>query len=399
MRLRSSINKPINILYFENVSVLGGAAIVLRNLIKKIKREDEINLIAVCPEGELAEVFRKDGIIVEIVNSKRIARTLNPLKLLLYFFNFLQVNLKLLRIIRRHNVNILHANSLGAHIYSFFAVKIAGIPNIWHLHDILKDRKSNRLLCIFLSKMANQIVVVSHAVKKSLVDFGINSNKIKIIYNGLDLKYWKPSIYTQNYLLREFNIDKSDFIKIGIIGQLAKWKGQDVFLDSVTYLIRVGNANLKFFIIGDELFKGENDYKDSLYKKVRVNRIGDYVIFTGKRNDIPNIMAFLDIVIVCSHYPDPLPTVVLEAMAMSKVVIGTNIGGIPEMILNNKTGILVPPNDPEALTKAILGLINQPDKIKEMGIKARERIKLNFTIEKNVETVRNLYSKLSQIND
>ena len=397
--MRSSINKPINILYFENVSVLGGAAIVLRNLIKKIKREDEINLIAVCPEGELAKAFREDGIRVKVVNSKRIVRTLNPLKLILYILNFFQVNLKLLRIIRRHNVNILHANSLGAHIYSFFAVKIAGIPNIWHLHDILKDRKSNRLLCIFLGKMANQIVVVSYAVKKSLVDFGINSNKIKIIYNGLDLKYWIPRIYTQNYLLREFNIDKSDFIKIGIIGQLAKWKGQDVFLDSVTYLIRVGNANLKFFIIGDELFKGENDYKDSLYKKVRVNRIGDYVIFTGKRNDIPNIMAFLDIVIVCSRYPDPLPTVVLEAMAMSKVVIGTNIGGIPEMILNNKTGILVPPNDPEALTKAILGLINQPDKIKEMGIKARERIKSKFTIEKNVETVRNLYSKLLQIND
>jgi glycosyltransferase involved in cell wall biosynthesis len=394
MRLRNSINKPINILYFENVFVLGGAAIVLRNLIKEIKREDEINLIVSCPEGELAKAFREDGVRVEVVNSKRIVRTLNPLKLILYILNFFQANLKLLRLIRRYNINILHANSLGAHIYSFFAVKTSGILNIWHLHDILKERKSNRLLCIFLSKMTNQIVVVSHAVKKSLVDFGVNSNKIKIIYNGLDLKFWKPHVYTQNYLLREFNVDKSDFIKIGIIGQLAKWKGQDVFLDSVTNLIRVGNANLKFFIIGDELFKEENDYKNNLYKQVQVNHIGDYVIFTGRRNDIPNIIAFLDIVIVCSRYPDSLPTVVLEAMAMGKVVIGSNIGGIPEMIVNDKTGILVPPNDPEALTKAILGLINQPDKIKEMGIKARERIKLKFSIEKNVEMVRNLYQEI-----
>jgi len=387
-------DKLINILYFENVAILGGAAIVLRNLIKEIKKEEGINLIVVCPEGELAKAFREDGIKVEVVNSKRIVKTLNPLKLLFYFYNFLQVNLKLIKIIRKYNIDILHSNSLGAHIYSFFAAKISGIPNIWHLHDILKKRISNQLLCVFLSKMATQIIVVSCAVKKSLVNFGINSNKIKVIYNGLDLKFWKSHVYTQNYLLREFNIDKNNFIKIGIIGQLTKWKGQDVFLDSVTNLIRIGNTNLKFFIIGDELFKEENEYKNSLYKQVQVNHIGDYVIFTGWRNDIPNIMAFLDIVIVCSCYPDSLPTVVLEAMAMGKVVIGTNIGGIPEMILNDETGILIPPNDPKALAKAILGLINQPDKIKEMGFKSRERLKSNFTIEKNVEMVKDLYQEI-----
>lgn len=398
MRLRSSINKPINILYFENVSVLGGAAIVLRNLIKKIKREDEINLIAVCPEGELAKAFREDGIRVKVVNSKRIVRTLNPLKLILYILNFFQVNLKLLRIIRRHNVNILHANSLGAHIYSFFAVKIAGIPNIWHLHDILKDRKSNRLLCIFLSKMANQIVVVSHAVKKSLVDFGINSNKIKIIYNGLNLKRWNPEIYDKSYLYKEFNVNKN-YIKIGIIGYLSECKGQDILLNTAVYLLEKGYKNLRFYIIGDELFKNENKYKEGLYQISKISNLENYITFTGRRSDIPNILSFLDVIVVCSRCPDSLPTVVLEAMAMSKVVIGTNIGGIPEMIVNDETGILVPPNDSETLAKAILGLINQPDKIKGMGIKARERIKLNFTIEKNVETVRNLYSKLSQIND
>ena len=393
MRLRSSINKPINILYFENVSVLGGAAIVLRNLIKNIKREDEINLIAVCPEGELAKAFREDGIRVEVVNSKRIVRTLNPLKLILYILNFFQVNLKLLRIIRRHNVNILHANSLGAHIYSFFAVKIAGIPNIWHLHDILKKRISNRLLCIFLSKAAHQIIVVSYAVKKSLVNFGINSNKIKVIYNGLDLKFWTPEIHDKSYLYEEFELNKNS-IKIGIIGYLGECKGQDILLNAAIYLLKKGYKNLRFYIIGDELFKNENRYKENLYQISKVNNLKDYIIFTGRRNDIPNILSFLDIIVVCSRCPDSLPTVVLETMAMGKVVIGTNIGGIPEMIVNNKTGILIPTNDPIFLANAILNLIKQPKKIKEMGIKARESIKLNFTIEKNVEMVRNLYQEL-----
>ena len=393
MRLRSSKNKPINILYFENVSVLGGAAIVLRNLIKEIKREEEINLIVACPEGELEKVFREDGVRVEVVNSKRIVRTLNPLELLSYFYNFFQVNLKLLRIVKKYNINILHANSLGAHIYSFFAAKVARIPNVWHLHDILKERKLNRLLCIFLSKMANQIVVVSYAVKKSLVDFGINSNKIIVIYNGLDLKFWNPEMFKEDYLSQKFNINEN-LIKMGIIGQLNELKGQDIFLKAAIYLIRMGYVNLRYYIIGDELFKEENDYKDNLYKKVKVNHIEDYVIFTGKRNDIPNIISFLDIIVICSRYPDSLPTVVLEGMAMGKVVIGSNVGGIPEMIINNETGVLIPPNDPEALANAILDLINRPYKIKEMGIKARERIKSKFTIEKNVEMVRNLYQEL-----
>ena len=386
-------NKSINILYFENVAVLGGAAIVFRNLIKEIKKEEGVNLVVVCPEGELAEVFRKDGIRVEIVNSKKIVRTSNPLNLILYILKFFQVNLKLIKIIRKYNIDILHANSLGAHIYSLFAAKLTSIPNIWHLHDILKERKSNQLLCTFLSKMANQIVVVSHAVKKSLVDFGINSNKIKVIYNGLDLKWWNPEIYDKTYLYKEFTVNKAS-IKIGIIGELVELKGQDIFLYTGVNLLKKGYKNLRFYIVGDELYKNENRYKEDLYQISKINNFEDYITFTGRRNDIPNILSFLDVILVCSRYPDSLPTVVLEAMAMGKVVIGTNIGGIPEMIVNDETGILVPPNDPETLAKAILGLINQPDKIKEMGIKARERIKTKFTIEKNVLMVRNLYQEL-----
>ena len=393
MRLRSSKNKSINILYFENVSVLGGAAIVLRNLIKEIKREDEINIVAVCPEGELAEAFRKDDIKVITVNSKRIIKTLNPFKLLLYFYNFLQVNLKLIKIIRKYNIDILHANSLGSHIYSFFAAKLIGIPNIWHLHDILIKRISNRLLCKFLSKTASQIIVVSYAVKKSLIGFGVDSNKIKVVYNGLDLKRWNPEIYDKSYLYKEFEINGS-FFKIGIIGYLGECKGQEILLNAAVYLLKKGYKNLRFYIVGDELFKNENRYKESLYQISKINNLDDYVTFTGRRNDIPSILSFLDIIVACSRCPDSLPTAILEAMAMGKVVIGTNIGGIPEMIINDETGILIPPNDPEALAKAILDLINQPDKIKEMGIKARERIKSNFTIEKNVESIKKIYKKL-----
>jgi glycosyltransferase involved in cell wall biosynthesis len=282
---------------------------------------------------------------------------------------------------------------LGAHIYSFFAVKIARIPNIWHLHDILKERKSNRLLCILLSKMANQIVVVSHAVKKSLVDFGIDSNKIKVIYNGLDLKLWNPEIYDKSYLYKEFEINDNSF-KIGIIGYLSESKGQDILLNAAVYLLKKGYKNLRFYIVGDELIKNENRYKENLHQISKINNLEDYITFTGRRNDIPNILSFLDVIVVCSRCPDSLPTVVLEAMAMGKFVISTNIGGIPEMIVNDETGILVPPNDPETLAKAILGLINQPDKIKEMGIKARERIKTKFTIEKNVESIKKIYKKL-----
>ena len=79
---------------------------------------------------------------------------------------------------------------------------------------------------------------------------------------------------------------------------------------------------------------------------------------------------------------------------MGKVVIGTNIGGIPEMIINDETGMLILPNDSISLANVIINLIKQPKKIKEMGIKARERIKSKFTIEKNVESIKKIYEKL-----
>ena len=79
---------------------------------------------------------------------------------------------------------------------------------------------------------------------------------------------------------------------------------------------------------------------------------------------------------------------------MGKVVIGTNIGGISEMIINDETGMLILPNDSISLANVIINLIKQPKKIKEMGIKARERIKSKFTIEKNVESIKKIYKKL-----
>jgi len=395
MKLENPENKKINVLYFNNNFSVGGTAIVSRNLIEQIKHQG-VNPVIICPGKDLVltEEFRKCSNKVETVNSVRLTRTLNPIKWLLYVISFVQVNLKLLKIIRKYKIDILHANSLGSFMYSFLVGKIMHILVIWHMHDILKERLSNRILCKILGLFATNIIAVSNAVRNSLLGFGIKENKIKVIYNGLNLEKWNPTKYNPMSLRNELKIDKDSFI-FAIIAQITECKGQHIFIESAANILRKHREDVLFLIIG-ESSSDDAEYKKKLMERVKELNVEEKIVFTGRRNDIPNVFASINVSIVCSIWPDSFPTVILEALAMAKPVIATNIGGISEEVVNNETGILVPPGNTKELVKAMTELLNNPKRGEEMGIKGRERMEKMFTIKKNVSTVKSLYYELLQ---
>jgi glycosyltransferase involved in cell wall biosynthesis len=153
--------------------------------------------------------------------------------------------------------------------------------------------------------------------------------------------------------------------------------------------------DVRFLLIGAALF-GEEEYERKLRVLTIELGLSDAVEFAGFRTDIHEHIAQLDIVVHASTTGEPFGQVIIEAMAAGKPVVATNGGGVPEIVLDGETGLLVPMGDPAAMADAIRWMIDNPNSAAEMGCTGRRRVEENFTIEKTVTRVEAVLSGLLQ---
>jgi glycosyltransferase involved in cell wall biosynthesis len=180
--------------------------------------------------------------------------------------------------------------------------------------------------------------------------------------------------------------------KVGLIGRISPWKGQHVFIRAAAKLCKKF-PDCKFQIIGDALF-GEQAYDEELRKLVRDLELTDSVEFTGFCQDIPATIAKLDIVVHASTIGEPFGQVIIEGMASRKPVIATKGGGVPEIVLDGITGLLVPMSDVDALSDAIERLLTKPELAQRMGVAALDRVRSHFSIEHTARKIECLYDAL-----
>jgi len=150
----------------------------------------------------------------------------------------------------------------------------------------------------------------------------------------------------------------------------------------------------KFFIIGD----GKDKYYQSIRTMVKKERLDPFIIFTGWRNDIINVIADLDILIqATTSFPEGFGLTIIEAMALGKPVVASNIPGPADIIVDKKTGFLVPSKDPQILADRIINLLNNRKLAEVMGINGRKRVSELFDIKKNVRQIESIYEKVIDI--
>ena len=147
-------------------------------------------------------------------------------------------------------------------------------------------------------------------------------------------------------------------------------------------------------VVGDALFREDETlpYKQALVDLTEELGIAEKVIFTGFREDIPEIMSILDILVLAS-WMEPLGMVQLEAMALEKPIIASNAGGPKEVVVDKQTGILVPPKDPQALANAVIELVKN-NKLSYMGKTGRQRVERSFSLDSHVQKVERLYEEI-----
>jgi glycosyltransferase involved in cell wall biosynthesis len=167
---------------------------------------------------------------------------------------------------------------------------------------------------------------------------------------------------------------------IGMIGRVQKWKGQHYFLEIIEHYLQQHpeDQSTQFIIAGDP-YPGYEALAIELVLDIKRKNLFDRVFYLGYRADVPQVLASLDLLVLPSTSPDPLPTVVLEAMAASKPVLATEQGGVLEMIIENETGRFMPIDNAQQASLILADVLSNTITLKEMGKAGRRRVEKEFS--------------------
>jgi glycosyltransferase involved in cell wall biosynthesis len=231
--------------------------------------------------------------------------------------------------------------------------------------------------------LPHHVITTSRRIADRLVaELKIHPARVTCIATGVDLARFNPQI--EGTLHKELGIAPNVPL-VGMISVLRSWKGHATFLDAAALLLRDSTRPVRFVIAGD------GPGRDELAAKIAQEPWKNRVTLLGHRADVPNILASLNVLVLPSHAHEGIPQIILQAQAMSRAVVATTIGGIPEVVEDGATGLLVPPRDPEALAQNIASLLDDPSLAARLGQTARAAIEKNHSLDAMGETLLALY--------
>jgi len=293
---------------------------------------------------------------------------------------------KISRIIKNKRIHIIHTHTAHSHSIGVLAKMLRRSVKLIAHRRVDFPLKKNIFSRMKYSK-TDRIIAISEGVKNALLKSGIEEKRIAIVYSGIDLSRFDRK-FDLDALRKEYRIIEGKFI-VGNIAHLAEHKGHKYLIESAKIVTEQAQDTL-FVIVGEGKLKLELKL---LARKLGVN---DKIIFTGFREDIPELLYIFDI-FVLSSYLEGLCTSLMDAMVMRKAIVATNVGGIPEVVKDGVNGILVPPKNPEKLAEAILTLRHNDELRKNMGNAGRNIVEEKFSSARMVLNVEKVYYDILKI--
>ncbi|OGO78482.1 MAG: hypothetical protein A2Y23_06730 [Clostridiales bacterium GWB2_37_7] len=280
--------------------------------------------------------------------------------------------------------HIVHTHaSLSARI----AARLKGIKHIIHTKHCLDSPKTGMKKAIAAginNKLSSKIIAVSEAVKKNLLEAGISQSKIRVIYGGVE-EINTLSKEKINQIRSSYGVGEKDLV-YGIVARLTDIKGHKYLLQAVEKVVSKRD-DIKFVIAGT------GPLEESLKKIAAEKGLNEVVIFTGFIKDIDQIYNIMDVNMITST-SEALCLALIEGMSLGKPMIGTNVGGVPELVIQNQTGLLIAPEHPQALAEAIIELADNAELRNAMGIKAKEMMLEKFSASVMAAEIQKLYQEI-----
>ena len=361
---------------------LGGTEKHLLQLVKNIDRKRfDCYLLAFQSDPEFLKNFEKHCHILPF--------SLNRI----YDWKAFRLVPNLIRFLKERQIDIVQTFHFGADNYGSLVSKIARVPLIISSRRDLgtyRTRTRYRFFDHFTQRIVNSHLSVCNRVTESMVKSGILRKKITTIYNGIDLSEWPDSngdLSGKNR--KDLNISKSSFV-IGNIAHFRPEKGHDVFFEAVRRLASQ-IPNLRVLALGDQGTRRK--YFETL---IQQDEILQEIVTVDHVQDVKKYLAVMDVVCLTPINNEGFSNALLEEMAAGRPIIATDVGGNAEAVVDGETGYIIPPNDVDALERAILKLYNNPELRKGMGQKGRKRVENHFTLEKMIQNIENYYLETLQ---
>lgn len=391
-----------NILYLDSGSGIGGGQRSLLLLLKLLDRQRFSPFVGCLGDSPFAdEVTKIDAQLVPLSLPEAHNKTDKVKRFtfrdLLNDFRQFRVIGQLHQAVKQHSISLIHANSLSVAL-------LGGIVAKWHRIPILMHKRyatSYGILDKICAKLLHRVILVSEATRWDFAP----ADKQTLIYNGVDLEEFQASqaevetlrteLLSENDEDAQNGTESSCPLFVGVVTRITPEKGIHFLVRAMAELKKteLNSANIKLLIVGGPYFQKDHDYMASLKQEVVDLDIADSVVFTGFLSDTRVVTSLLDIVLVPSIIPEACPRTIIEAMAVGKPVIATPLGGSKELV-TPETGVLVPPENAEAIAYAIAELVNDSEQLTAMGKAARQRAEMLFSSEKNSALTETVYEEL-----
>jgi glycosyltransferase involved in cell wall biosynthesis len=235
------------------------------------------------------------------------------------------------------------------------------------------------------------VIAISNEIRQNVIETcPVPEEKVKLIFNGVDLEKFNPAKVNPLKIRKDFNIE-DNIILIGMAGRFTYGKGHETFLTAARELLKK-YSGIKFLIAG-EASRGEDAYLNKIKSLADENGISDKIIYTGFRDDIPEVLSALDIFVFPSH-SEAFGNALIEAMAMGRASVSSNSAGVLDIVVDGKTGYLFQNRNGGDLAEKISMLIESPRQREAFGNEARKHTAENFDLNTVTDKLVNLYNSL-----
>jgi glycosyltransferase involved in cell wall biosynthesis len=382
----------VKVLYLNHTAEVSGGERSLLTLLAADSDQLEMRLAA--PRGRLGEEVAALGIPVETIPGTAGSLRLHPLHTPRAMLEMAAAGRATQKIARANGSELLHANSIRAGL--ILGAARTARPSVVHVRDVLPPGAASTATMRMIAATATVIVANSDYTAQSVLELAPRA-VIEVVPNPVDLTRWDPARVDRVHARASLRGVRPRALLLGVVAQLTPWKGQDTAIE-VLHLLRGKGVDAHLLLIGSAKFTAASTrfdnraYVERLKSRVAELRLEDRVSWLGEREDVPELISALDVLLLPSR-EEPFGRVLIEAMAMRVPVIATNVGGPSEIVIDGVGGFLVDPADHDAWARAVKYFADHPQLGREMGLAGRHRVEREFGSERHLEAILDVYEQ------
>lgn len=365
------------ILYVHGIGAIGGAERDLIALLKTLDRHKWEPHVACPGTGPFRDQLQALAVLTHALNFP-------PWRKLLSFFHRRSAVRRLGALVGQLDPAMIHVNDIWWVPHTVRAVRYNSkpVPIVAHVRQEIEPAKVRR----YELDRVDAVIAISRQVEESLIAGGVTASRVRTLYSGIDLSGNQPT--PNGWAIRQMIGAPNGAVLLGTIANLFPRKGYEVMLRALPAIIRAV-PTVQYLIVGSD----ESGYADRLERLAQELKIAGHVHMVGFQDPVQPFLAALDLY-VHPALMEGFGIAVVEAMAMGKAVVATTTGGIPEVVAQGETGLLVPPGDAESLAVAVVSLLEDQVRREQMGRNGMVRAQERFSLAASVMQMEQLYGEV-----